>query len=104
MNDATRYKKAAALEFDGSGAPRVTAKGSGLIAEQIIARAEAAGVPVREDPALTKLLTTLDLGTEIPPELYCAVAEIIAWVYKLDRKSAESRRDEAHTARDRRQR
>ena len=102
MDDKTRFRKAAALEYDGKGAPRMTAKGSGLIAEQIIQRAEAAGVPVREDPALTRLLTTLDLGTEIPPELYCAVAEIIAWVYKIDRKSAEARRDDALAGRERR--
>lgn len=101
MDDSTRHRKAAALEYDGTGAPRVTAKGSGLIAEEIIRRAEECGIPVREDPALTRLLTTLDLGTEIPPELYCAVAEIIAWVYKIDRQSAEARRDEAAASRPR---
>ena len=77
--------KAAALQYDGSGVPRVTAKGSGLIAEEIVARAAQSGVPVQENPALAQLLTALELGTDIPPELYGAVAEIIAWVYKMDR-------------------
>ena len=77
-------RRATALRYGGSGAPKVVAKGHGLIAETIIARAREAGVPIREDAALSNLLAALDLGTEIPEDLYTAVAEALAWAYRLD--------------------
>lgn len=79
-------RQAAALSYEaGHNAPRVVASGSGHIAERIIAAAQEAGVPVRSDPALARALAALDLGDEIPEALYRAVAETLAWAYRLDR-------------------
>ncbi len=79
-------KKAAAIVYDRErdNAPRVTAKGEGRRAEQILALAEAHGIPVREDPYLAELLALIDLDAEIPPGLYLAVAEVLAFVYRLN--------------------
>jgi flagellar biosynthesis protein len=78
-------RKATALSYElGQNAPRVVASGQGLIAERIIAAAQEAGVPVRSDPALANALAALDLGQEIPEALYRAVAEALAWAYRLD--------------------
>lgn len=74
---------AVALRYDGRNAPRVTAKGRGKVAEQILELAAEAGVPVREDPDLTLLLAQVELGDEVPPELYVAVAQVIAFAYRL---------------------
>ena len=65
-------------------APRLVAKGAGKLAERIITAAREAGVPLREDPDLLALLMTLDIGEAIPPELYAAVAETLAFVYRLN--------------------
>lgn len=80
---------AVALHYDGKEAPRVTAKGSGELAEQIIALAKEHGIPLQEDAALISLLSKLDLGDEIPEALYTAVAEIIAFAYILKGKVPE---------------
>lgn len=89
MSDKQKPTTAVALHYnnnnDGS-APTVTAKGSGEIAEQIIALAKEHGIPLQENGALTELLAKLDLGTEIPAELYLAVAEVIAFAYILSGK------------------
>jgi flagellar biosynthesis protein len=81
-----RERRAAALRYDaGSDAsPRVVATGRGHVAERIIAEARAAGVPVRDDAALAEALASLDLGLNVPEELYRAVAEALAWAYRLD--------------------
>jgi flagellar biosynthesis protein len=68
----------------------VTAAGAGLIAERIMEAAAEAGVPVRSDPALASALAQLDLGAEVPPALYVAVAETLAWAYKLDAQARNS--------------
>lgn len=65
-------------------APRLVAKGQRKTAEQIIKTAREHGVPVYEDPAVVELLYTMDVGREIPEELYHAIAEILAFVYRLD--------------------
>ncbi len=78
--------KAVALFYDGSAAPTLTAKGNNDIAEQIIALAHEHDVPIREEPELVNVLSTLNLGDEIPEELYVAVAEIIAFAYLLKGK------------------
>lgn len=70
------------------GAPRVVAKGRGLIAEEIIARAREAGVFVHESPELVALLMQVDLDERIPPALYVAVAELLAWIYQLEQRVA----------------
>jgi len=79
-------KVAAAIAYDGKKdrAPRLTAKGMGVIAEKIIEKAIAANVPLREDPDLASALAKLPLGDEIPSELYQAVAEVLAFLYKLN--------------------
>lgn len=80
-------KKAVALRYDPpkDRAPVVTAKGAGLLAEKILALARDSGVPVREDRALVQTLALLDLDQEIPPQAYKAVAEILAFLYRLNR-------------------
>ena len=74
---------AVALQYDGNRAPRVTAKGSGDLAEQIIALAREHKVPLQENAPMVELLSKLELGEEIPPALYLAVAEIIAFAYYI---------------------
>lgn len=79
-------RRAVALTYDpaSADAPVVTAAGQGLVAEEIIRRAREAGVPVTEDPRLAAVLSQLDLGRVIPPELYTVVAEVLAYVYGLE--------------------
>jgi flagellar biosynthesis protein len=74
---------AVALRYDGTGAPRVTAKGRGEVAERILALARAHRIPIREDAELAQLLARIELGDEVPRELYRAVAEVIAFAYRL---------------------
>jgi flagellar biosynthesis protein len=77
---------AVALAYrEDEGAPRVVAKGRGLLAEAILARAKEAGVYVHESPELVALLMQVDLDSRIPPQLYVAVAELLAWLYRLER-------------------
>ncbi|HEX5127268.1 MAG TPA: EscU/YscU/HrcU family type III secretion system export apparatus switch protein [Rhodocyclaceae bacterium] len=76
---------AVALAYHGGeSAPRVVAKGKGLIAQEIIERAHAAGVYVHESPDLVALLMQVDLDAKIPPQLYIAIAELLAWLYMLE--------------------
>ncbi len=78
-------KRAAALHYEsGDHAPRITATGSGYVAARIIEVARELGIPVKSDPALAKALALLDLGSEVPEEMYRAVAEALAWAYRLD--------------------
>ena len=78
--------EAVALAYNaGNAAPTVVAKGRGLIAAEIIARAREAGVYVHESPELVALLMQVDLDARIPQELYVAVAELLAWLYALER-------------------
>lgn len=81
---------ATALKYKGGedNAPRLVAKGRGLVAEKIIQIAREHGVPVREDKELVEVLSTLEINQEIPPDLYKAVAEILAFLYKLNLKAA----------------
>lgn len=82
-SDPTR--EAIALAYrQTDAAPRVVARGKGLIAEEIIARAKAHGVYVHESPELVALLTQVDIDEHIPPQLYMAVAELLAWLYRLE--------------------
>ncbi len=74
---------AVALHYDGSGAPRVTAKGRAEVAERIVALAREHGVPLQDDPELAAVLARIPLGEEIPEALYRAVAEVIAFAYLL---------------------
>ncbi len=78
--------QAVALRYEGAdgGAPEVVAKGRGPIAEAIIARAREAGVYVHESPQLVQLLMNVDLDAQIPPTLYVAVAELLAWIWRIE--------------------
>ena len=78
--------KAAALKYEKEkdAAPRIVAKGRGFVAQKIIETARAHGVPLYEDKNLVQVLEALDLETEIPPELYRAVAEVLAFIYRLN--------------------
>lgn len=88
-SNETSLTKAVALRYDRGqeGAPRVVASGQGLVAARILEVAEAAGVPVTQDAALLELLAQVPLGSEIPVEMYQAVAEVLAFVYKLNKTS-----------------
>ena len=78
-------KTAVALAYTQSdAAPRVVAKGNGLIAEKIISRAREHGVYVHESPELVSLLMQIDLDQRIPSQLYVVVAELLAWIYRLE--------------------
>lgn len=81
-----KSKKAIALKYKPGDdhAPRVTAKGTGRLAERIIEMARKHGIPVKDDPDLVEVLSRLDLHEEIPPELYVVVAELLAFVYRLN--------------------
>ena len=79
-------KKAVALQYDGMGAPRITAKGQAEIAEKIMELAKEHDVPLYEDSQLAAALAHLDLGEEIPELLYMAIAEVLAFVYDLKNK------------------
>lgn len=86
MNPHDKQRNAVALAYGGGdGAPRVVAKGRGLLAQAIIERAQEAGVYVHESPELVSLLMQVDLDQHIPPELYRAIAELLAWLYHLER-------------------
>lgn len=84
-------KKAVALRYnkETDSAPRVVAKGRGGVAEKILQIAKEYNIPLKEDPVLVEALSTLDLYQEIPPELYRAVAEVLAFVYRLAKKQLE---------------
>lgn len=80
-------RSAAALTYEvrEDVAPRVVAKGKGIIADKIIELAEEHGVPLHKDKTLVNLLLKLDLGDHIPQELYQAVAEVLVFIYKIER-------------------
>lgn len=78
---------AVALRYDGQNAPKVTAKGEGLTAEQIVEIAAEHGIPLQAEPELVQVLAQVPLGEEIPRELYVAVAEVIAFAYFLSGKT-----------------
>jgi flagellar biosynthesis protein len=88
-NVTHRHNIAVALNYDGNGAPTVTAKGKGVIAEQIVDLAKEHGIPLHQDAALVGVLAEVPLGDEIPRELYLAVAEVIAFAYLLSGKRPE---------------
>lgn len=78
-------REAVALAYrQTDAAPRLVARGKGLLAEEIIAKAREHGVYVHESPELVALLTQVDIDEHIPPQLYLAVAELLAWLYRLE--------------------
>ena len=89
-NEITPTSLAVALHYDGESAPQVTAKGSGDLAEKIIAIAKKHNVPLQENNELVQLLSNLELGEKIPEALYLAVAQIIAFTYMLKDKQPDN--------------
>ena len=87
MADAPGPRRAVALKYDPdrNAAPTVVASGRGVLADRIVALARRGNVPVREDPARVQVLAGLKVGQEIPPELYQAVAAILAFLYRMNR-------------------
>ena len=83
--------RAAALSYKpgSDNAPQVVARGEGKIAEQIIALAREHGVPITEDPDLVEILSKMDVGEEISPDLYKVVAELLVFVYRLKQRWGE---------------
>ena len=85
-----KRQTAVALAYQGQdSAPRVVAKGRGLVAQAIIASAREHGIFVHESEELVSLLMQVELDRQIPPELYLAVAELLAWLYRLERGEAD---------------
>lgn len=83
--DRRNRRQALALAYgEGDGAPRLVAKGYGEVAERIIAEAQRNGVHIHDSPELVGLLMQLDLDAQIPPQLYQVVAELLAWVVRLE--------------------
>ncbi|NLI93641.1 MAG: flagellar biosynthesis protein FlhB [Peptococcaceae bacterium] len=83
-------KKAAAIAYDHIGVPKVVAKGDGLVAQKIIEFAREKGIPVQSNETLVEALMQVELSAEIPPELYQAVAEVLAFIYRMDKKKSKS--------------
>ncbi len=92
MSELRNPSTAVALSYapGSDAAPRVTARGTGYLAERIIAMAVENGIPIREDENLAQLLDALDVGVEIPPALYQAVAEVLVFVYRINGMMAEN--------------
>jgi flagellar biosynthesis protein len=98
MANQESRRNAVALTYMQDGrAPRVVAKGSGWLAEEIIRRAREANVYVHKSPELVSLLMQVDLDDRIPPALYVAVAELLAWLYRLESKEAKAEHLAEHT-------
>jgi flagellar biosynthesis protein len=92
MPNHTPGLNAVALTYDADcGAPRVVAKGRGLMAQEIIAKAKEHGVFVHESSELVTLLMGVDLDREIPSALYLAVAELLAWIYRVEAETMSPR-------------
>lgn len=91
MPDTPSPKKAVALSYDGSGAPKVTARGKGELAQKIIAVAQAEGIPIQKNEALVDALVQIDVNREIPPQLYTAVAEMLAFIYRLNERKQQTK-------------
>jgi flagellar biosynthesis protein len=88
--EANAQRLAVALAYQpDDGAPRVVAKGRGLLAQTIIERARESGVYVHESRELVALLMQVDLDQRIPPQLYVAVAELLAWLYRVEQGAAQ---------------
>lgn len=90
--DPTVEQKAVALRYDmeKDQAPRVIAKGRGHVAENILAVAQKSTIPVYQNKTLVNMLMALEIDREIPPELYRTIAEVMAYVYRIDKKAKDN--------------
>lgn len=93
MSPADDRRRAIALRYDTTRdeAPRVVAKGAGVLAQRILEIAKQHGIHVHADPDLAALLTKLDPDQPIPENLYRAVAEVLAFVYRINQQRANTR-------------
>lgn len=89
-NNIKNEDKAAAIVYDHVGAPRIVAKGVGEVARKIIMTAETEGIPIQKNEVLVEALMQVELTKEIPPQLYRAVAELLAFVYRLEKAKTPS--------------
>ena len=94
MKQNRTKNSAISLKYNGDSnrAPRVTAKGQGWVAEKIIAMAQQQNIPIKKDKYLVELLEKIDVGREIPESLYKLVAELLAWVYQLNKEYSKNRK------------
>ena len=83
MSEQAKRQLAVALHYDRSGAPRVVAKGKGSLGAKIIEAAKEHGIPIEENEVLAGALSNVEIGDEIPAELYKAVAEVLIFVLRL---------------------
>ncbi len=95
---AKRNRQAAALRYTQGkdAAPRLMAKGKGMVADRILEIARSNGIPIREDRELVQVLASLDLYREIPTELYKAVAEILVFLHSLNQGAIQAPQNEAN--------
>jgi len=84
-------EKAVALAYDKSGSSKIVASGQGEVARNLIEAAQEQGIPIQTNAQLVEALIKIDVGQEIPPELYEAVAEILAFIYRLDSECSEKK-------------
>jgi flagellar biosynthesis protein len=83
-----KMRKAAVLKYKHQidRAPQLVAKGKGMVADRILEMARKHRIPIQSDPALVEVLSQLDIDQEIPPDLYRAVAQVLAYVYRVSKK------------------
>lgn len=88
INEKLKRKEAVALSYEATknDAPKVIAKGKGIVAYNILEKAKENNIPIQEDPTLIELLSKLNINDSIPEELYQAVAEVFAFVYRTDKE------------------
>ena len=93
-NKPYKVKSAISLQYQKeiNSAPKITAKGEGWVAEKIIEIAQERNIPIRKDKDLLNLLSEIDVGREVPESLYKVVAELLAWVYQLNKNYPDSQK------------
>jgi flagellar biosynthesis protein len=93
INEKLKRKEAVALSYEATknDTPKVIAKGKGIVADNILERAKENNIPIQEDSTLIELLSKLNINDSIPEELYQAVAEVFAFVYRTDKEVGKSK-------------
>jgi flagellar biosynthesis protein len=95
MSADTYTPQAVALGYQaGASAPQILSQGRGALAQAIITRAQELGIPTKTDPSLVEFLMQLEVNAWVPPELFAAVAQVLAWAYEVDGKPLPFDREE----------
>ncbi|MEN2766464.1 EscU/YscU/HrcU family type III secretion system export apparatus switch protein [Ornithinibacillus xuwenensis] len=91
-----KRQKAVALSYDHDKdyVPRISASGKGLVADNILKKAKEHQIPILEDSSLVEILAELDINEKIPEELYQAVAEVFAFIYRTDQSMEQMKKEE----------